>query len=206
MWIYERFEVFNLFLIHSLKQSCDFVWGPQFLILSKFCFILCCTFLMCTLSYSCIFVCHCNYSQQIIWCFCFWNGVGIISVLLEVDAPSGELGLSTWMITLDEPIFESHHAEDLIFHQHLVGSNTWTHILVIGVVNEKNVNWNGRSYTISTTFCIWLLIPFNLVTLFNYWSLTLPLVFLWIFFLCGPFHKSNKWHLTIIVLKMMPMG
>jgi len=64
----------------------------------------------------------------------------------------------------------------------VLGSNTWTHILVIGVVNEKNVNWSGKSYTISTNSCIWLLIPLNLVTLFNYWSLTLPLVFLWTFF------------------------
>jgi hypothetical protein len=149
---------------------------------------------------------HCNYPQQIIWCICSWNGVGVTRVLLEVDAPSGELCMSTWMIIVDEPIFESHHAEDLIFHQHLVGSNTWTHILVIGVIIEKNVNWSGRPNMISTTSFIWLLIPLNLVTLFSYWSLTLPFVFLWTFFLGGPFHKSNKSHLTFLVLKMMPMG
>jgi hypothetical protein len=72
------------------------------------------------------------------------------------------------MVIVDEPIFESHHVEDLIFRQHLVGSNTWTHIIVI----EKNVNWSGRPNIISTTSCIRLLIPLNFVTLFNYWSLT----------------------------------
>jgi hypothetical protein len=40
----------SIFLTHKQNQLHDFVWGPQFLIPSKFCFILCCRFLMCTLS------------------------------------------------------------------------------------------------------------------------------------------------------------
>ncbi len=44
----------------------------------------------------------------------FLKWTGVTNVLLEVDTPSGELCMSTWMIIVDEPIFEYYHAKDLI--------------------------------------------------------------------------------------------